>query len=179
MPYDSTQGDPSFAEAMSTGNPRHLTRRRRSYIASEHMHTDALNKDGDAQLVLEENSDEHGSCNRYWKLSSPIPANCTVVLASDPRITWRYDRHSARQSARAYIEGLDHGTTVYVKQCMDLKDGSHRTTHPIPVELVPPKPNVEMPPGDVVALWNRRVYSGGNAAGILALLQKGDPICVY
>ena len=166
--------------ALQAGDPRYVTRapkRRRG----EHTHiskaTQALLHG--AEIILEEYSADHGSVNTYYRLEEGMAADCVVTRADDPRIEWRYPQGS-RQCARPYIQGLQPSSTPFVKKSTD-PHGSLRTIHTVPPELVPSVPNAPVPPGDVVALWQRRVQNGDKdgAAEICSLLRTGGHICVY
>lgn len=179
MPYRWTLGPPDMSMALHTGDPRHVTRPPKRKDPEEHIHGIREEELHGAEIILEEYSADHNSRNTYYRLEECMPADCVVTRADDPRIKWRYSRGS-RQCARPYMEGLQPSTTPFVKKSAD-RNGSLRTIHTVPPELVPSAPNEPVPPGDVVALWQRRVQNGDKdgAAEICSLLRTGGHICVY
>ena len=176
MPYEFTPGDPDIRRALFELDPKHCTRKPRKARGHEHLQLDDKVFEGAVQLFTE-TSVEHGSRNVYYRLAAPVDANCTVLPATDPRITWRYDG-SSRQSARPYIRGLRHGTTEFAKRCFDLATNKVRTQHSIPAQLVPKYDGDVVPPGDPVAYWNRLKLAGLDDASIVGVLCGGK-VCVY
>jgi hypothetical protein len=177
MPYDFTPGDPDFRRALIELDPKHCTRKPRKARRRDHVHLDDEFFEGAVELITEFSA-EHGSKNVYFRLAEPVAANCTVLPVTDPRIEWRYDEGSSRQSARPYVSGLDHGTTVYGKRCFDQKTKKVRTQHSIPAELVPKHEGDVVPPGDPIAYWNRLRKAGLDESSIVGVLCGGD-VCVY
>lgn len=177
MPYAYTDGQPDLKRALADLDPRHCTRAPRMAVKAEHMTLDGAAFEG-AVEVHSEASEEHGSINTYYRLRSPAEANCTVLPVTDPRIEWRYDDSSSRQSARPYIKGLVHGTTESGKRAVDAKRKHVRTQHSVPARLVPQHEGDTVPPGDPIALWNRLKWAGLDDAALVGVLCGGD-VCVY
>ena len=176
MPYEFTSGQPDLGMALFESDPKHCTRGPRKARRADHIKLPDDAFEGAVEL-LSEASPEHGSINIYYRLADPVAANCTVLPVTDPRIEWRYDQ-SSRQSARPYIQGLEHGQTSYAKRCFDANTGSVRTQHSIPKRLVPEYEGDVVPPGDPIAYWNRIKLAGLDDAAIIGVLCGGD-VCVY
>jgi len=177
MAYAWTPGKPDMPRALQTGNPQHVTRKPRRKLP-EHVHIDPEQLHG-AEKLFQETSEDHNSVNTYYKMDHSTKADCIVIRADDSCIKWMYP-DGARQCARAYACGIQPPMTPFVKKCANC-DGSLRTIHTVPPELVPSVPNAPVPPGDVVALWQRRVQKGDKdgANEICSLLRQGRLICVY
>jgi len=178
MPYRWTAGDvPDFGKAVKTNSPRHMTRSPRPNTRTVHVHLTPQELEGHT-VVTEWYDHVHKSHNSYLKLATPVSSNTVVLPCNDPRIEWRYDDHSCRQSARAYITAPP-GTTSYAKRCVRPETGAVIMVTPVPEEMVLSAPHG--PSGDIIARWNRcsllNIHKESNR--IRRLLQRGGHICCY
>lgn len=179
MPYTWSSGKPDIQQVIITGDPRWATRTPRNKGGVED-HVSVVFSEEDAQIVVVEESDDHNSINTYYKVQEEIPTKTIVLPATDERIRWEYDK-SSRQSARPYVSGVGPQTTLYIKKCVDRDSGKLRSMFAVPKELVPTDESYRPPPGDVIALMNRRMMAG-DKSGVHSLqerLSTGGRICVY
>ena len=167
-----------------------MTRRRKKNKRNNHLiptlSIEDIRRVGDLKLTWHDAV--HRSRNELFLLPSEHAAPTTVCIrsATDASIVWSYDPKGPRQSARAYTKDrrdtdAEHTRCVRVATQTRRNGNTYSTfVHPaIAAALLERRAHV--PPGDVVARWNRAKACNDTkeAARLHAMLRDGLPICVY
>ena len=174
MPYAHTNGRPNFAKVLRTGNPKHCCRRPASSKRNNHAHV-PFPKTG-SEILLTRANPLHGSVDTFYRVP-PVPCNVTVRPANDAAIRWRYDRESARQCARPYVERPSQPeTTTVVKVARRPSRGpTVHAVHPACWEAI--QSNSREIPGDAIAALCRMPRE--DQAQEVAALRVGALVCCY
>lgn len=188
-PFPSTPGSPDMTRAIAENDPRHVTRERMQNKRKYHVAPtpiEQIRRKG--ALKLKWTDTIHQSHNELFLVPKCMaqPLNVCIRKANDPSLTWRFDDKGPRQSARAYTRTRlrsDPQSTQYVRIATQLEGkGNIYSTflHPV-IAAALLEHDAYVPPGDVVARWNRARARGNadEAARMHGILRDGLPICVY
>lgn len=179
MPYTHSRGNPDFGRVLETGDPRWATRKPAGCAKrNRHSHAPPASLRYLGAPVRVDRNELHGSTDSYYIVNKDYPCNCVVLPTTDPRIRWEYDRYSARQCARPYVE-----SGAVAPQRSNVVKVARRFGKPSTTFVVHPEvwkaieTDTRAPPGDAVAALHR--MDPGDRAAEVAALREGAAVCVY